>query len=78
MPPINVFQEWISGDFAVQSDRFCDESLKRSRSHPDCPMESASEMALATKARGQANLRQVRRLIMEQLFCPFDTAFKQY
>jgi len=77
MPPINVFQKRISRDFAVRSDRFCDESLKRGRSHPDCTMESASEMALATKARRQANLRQVRRLILEQLFCSFDAACKQ-
>jgi hypothetical protein len=40
-------------------------------------MENTSEMASATKAHSQANLRQVRRLILEQLFCPFDAAFTQ-
>src|SRR5215470_12932942 len=63
-------------DSAFRSDRFCDEPLKPGWSHPDCTMESAREMALATKARRQANLRQVRGLIVKQLFCPFDAAFK--
>src|SRR5215831_10091657 len=39
-------------------------------------MESAGEMALATKARRKANLHQTRSFIAEQLFCPFDATFK--